>query len=205
MILSIEIIVLVMTVILMLHSRQQYSASFVRVFWLGGAIMGVLREVAMVGLGAIYTYGDFKISIMGFPLIYIFLFSNLGYISWQWSNNYLQRDYLASQPWDNHLPLVFLTGVFFAFMFETLLSQYHLIDWQVDSVKNLWGNTPLLAPFSYGFTTVVFLMSMKTSSGLKAGKWQLAPIKFVGIQPLVILSVHGILLIINLSIILVYS
>ena len=205
MIILIEIILLAMTAILMIHARTQYSISFMKIFWISGFFMGLLRELAMVWMGGLYTYGNFHISLFGLPLVYGVLFSNFSYIAWQWSNNILGREYLRSEASDQNLPLVFLTMVLIAVFFETLLSQYDLIHWQVGSAKNLWGKTPMLAPFTYGFTAVLFLMSIKLISKYPAVNWKLATAKVIGLQPVVIVALMGLLLVSNLLIIFVFS
>lgn len=205
MVLLIELVVLLMTPALIYHGIITKNLEFVKVFWISGLFMGLLRELAVVSIGSLYGYGDFTLTILGFPIIYAVLWSNLSYIGWVWSNNYIGVDFLKSKPWDQHLPLMFATSLMFAFFFETLLSQYHMIHWQIDSIMTLWGGMPVLAPFAYGLTSVLFMKSVKWVSLKPQQSWQMITLKLLAVQPFVILVLMGILLIIDLLIILVFS
>ncbi len=201
----IEISIFLVTAILVIHARVFYNASFVLVFWASGFILGFLREYALAGVMDIYSYGDFHITLLGVPLIYTLFWTNIAYIGLIWANNFLKREYLKAQPFDYHLPLIFLTMVLISFFFEVLLSQYQLMNWHLDSNSMLWGNTPLLAPFAYGWTAVLYLKSLKLLSQEPQQDWQILVLKLSLAQPLVVLILAGLLLLSNLSIILVFS
>jgi len=205
MIWMIELAIIAVTAMLIRHARVHYTRDFVLVLWSGGAMMGLLREYALSGVMHLYSYGDFHLTYVGLPLIYLVFWTDLGYIGLVWSNNFLDREYLKVKPFDHHLPLVFLTLVFFAFFFEAMLSQVDLIRWQVDSYSKLWGGTPVLAPFAYGWTAVLFVKSLKILTLQKQQNlWQLA-LKFTLVQVPVVLMLGGLLLLSNLLIILVFS
>ena len=201
----IELSIILVTVILVTHAKVFYNASFVLVFWIAGVILGFLREYALGGIMELYSYGDFHITLLGVPLIYILFWTNIAYIGLIWANNFLKRDYLKAKPLDYHLPLIFLTMVLISFFFEALLSQYQLREWNLDSNSMLWGNTPLLAPFAYGWTAVLYVKSLKLLSKEPQQHWQILVLKLSLAQPLVVLILAGLLLISNLAIILVFS
>ncbi len=201
----IELLVLSMTVVLMYHAERANNLQFVKLFWFSGLIMGVLRELILAQVGGLYAYGAFNLTIFGMPVIFTVLWTNLSYVSWQWSDNYLGREYLSAQKWDHHLPLMFVTMVLIAFFFESLLSQYQLIHWKLGSFKTLWGGTPLLAPFAYGFTTVLYMQSLRWIIHRFENNWQSTTLQLAALQPLVVLVLMGLLFITNLIIILVYS
>ena len=69
----------------------------------------------------------------------------------------------------------------------------------------LWGKTPLLAPFAYGWTAVLFIKSLKILSREPKQNWQILVLKLSLAQPIVVLIVAGLLLLSNLAIILVFS
>lgn len=201
----IEISIFVVTGILIYHARAHYTLSFVKVFWIGGMVMGFFREYALGRIMDIYAYGGFHLSLLGIPIIYLLFWTDLAYIGLSWSNNFLEREYLKARPMDQHLPLVFLTMVLFALFYEAMLSQYQLIQWQVDSSKALWGGTAVLAPFAYGWTAVLFLKSLKILTAEREQDWQILVVKFSVAQPLVVLILCGLLLLSNLAIILIFS
>ncbi|MBC8375527.1 MAG: hypothetical protein H8E26_05720 [FCB group bacterium] len=201
----IEISIILVTVILVIHARTVYNLSFVKVLWISGMILGFLREYALSEIMKIYSYGDFHITLFGLPLIYMLFWTNIAYIGLIWSNNFLEREYLKAKPFDYHLPLIFLTMVLIAFFFEALLSQYGLLIWNLDSSSKLWGNTPILAPFAYGWTSVLFIKSLKLLSREPEQNWQVLVLKLSLAQPLVVLILAGMLLLSNLAIILVFS
>ncbi|MBT3252703.1 MAG: hypothetical protein HN995_08015 [Candidatus Marinimicrobia bacterium] len=201
----IEISIILVTAILVIHARAVYNQSFVKVFWISGMIMGFLREYALNDIMKIYDYGDFHITLFGLPLIYTLFWTDIAYIGLTWSNNFLEREYLKAKPLDYHLPLIFLTMVLISFFFEALLSQYGLHIWKLDSSAKLWGNTPILAPFAYGWTVVLFIKSLKLLSKEPQQNWRVLVLKLSLAQPLVVLILAGLLLLSNLAIILVFS
>ncbi|NQT63553.1 MAG: hypothetical protein HQ556_11385 [Candidatus Marinimicrobia bacterium] len=201
----IEISIILVTAILVTHARNVYNLSFVKVFWISGMILGFLREYALSEIMKIYSYGDFHITLFGLPLIYTLFWTNIAYIGLTWSNNFLDHEYLKAKPFDYHLPLIFLTMVLISFFFEALLSQYGLLIWNLDSSSKLWGNTPILAPFAYGWTSVLFIKSLKLLSKEPEQNWQVLVLKLSLAQPLVVLILAGLLLLSNLAIILVFS
>ncbi len=168
-------------------------------------MLGLLREFALVGILNIYSYGEFNIVLFGLPLIYTLFWTDIAYIGLTWSNNFLEREYLKAAPLEYHLPLIFLTTVLIAFFFEAFLSQYQLIVWHLDSSSVVWGNTPLLAPFAYGWTGVLFIKSLKILSQEPQQSWQILVLKFSLAQPVVVLILSGLLLLSNLAIIVVFS
>ena len=201
----IELSIFLVTAILVTHARVFYNASFVWVFWISGIILGFLREYALAGIMKIYSYGDFHITLLGVPFIFTLFWTDIAYIGLIWANNFLKRDYLKAKPLDYHLPLIFMTMVLISFFFEALLSQYQLLNWHLDSSSVLWGNTPLLAPFAYGWTAVLYLKSLKLLAQEPQQDWQILVVKLSLAQPLVVLILAGLLLLSNLAIILVFS
>lgn len=201
----IELSIFLMTGILILHAKTVYNWSFISVFWISGIMLGLFREYAIASILKLYSYGDFHLTFFGFPIIYMLFWANIAYIGMIWSNNILDREYLKSQPFDFHLPLIFLTVSLIAFSFEALLSQYQLLRWNLDSIAMLWGNTPLLAPFAYGWTAVLFIKSLKILSLQNQQNEQTLVLKLSLAQPLVVLILSGLLLLSNLAIILIFS
>lgn len=194
-----------MTGILICHAKTIYNGSFISVFWISGIFLGFFREYALANILKIYVYGDFHFTLFGFPIIYLLFWANIAYIGMIWSNNMLEREYLKAQPFDYHLPLIFLTVALIAFSFEALLSQYQLLRWNLDSSAMLWGNTPLLAPFAYAWTAVLFIKSLKILSLQNQQKGEMLVLKLSLAQPLVVLILSGLLLLSNLAIILIFS
>ncbi len=205
MILLIESLVFIMTVALIIHASQTYTTRFVLMFWGSGVILGILREIAVVQYIGLYAYGEFNITALGFPLIYLSIWTNFAYISWQWANNFLETEYLKARAWDHHMPFIFLTSVLIAFFLEALFSMYGLIIWNIDSSRLLWGSTPLLAPFAYGFTSIVFMSGVKVLSRETPQNWSVLSLKLILAQPITLLIILGLLLLTNLLIILIFS
>ena len=201
----IELSIFIVTGILMYHVLLHYNDSFVKVFWIGGMVLGFFREYAVGNVMHIYSYGDFNLTLLGIPLIYLLFWTDLAYIGLSWSNNFLEREYLKSKPFDYHLPLIFLTMVLIALFFEAMLSQYQLIQWSVDSSKALWGGIPVLAPFAYGWTAVLLVKSLKTLTSEPRQDWRMLVVKFSVVQPVAVLILGGLLLLSNLAIVLVFS
>ncbi len=201
----IELLVLSMTCLLMYHAQRREHTEFVKLFWISGLSMGFLREASLVGISDLYSYGDFHLTLFGVPLIYGVIWTNFSYVSWQWSENYLGRKYLGASAWDHHLPLMFITMVFIAFFFEVLLSQAQLIHWNLDASKTLWGGVPILTPFAYGFTAVLFMITLRWIVAKPTGNWQVSTLKLSALQPLSILVLTALLFLTNLAAIIVFA
>jgi len=205
MILAIELLTLVMSAVLMIHAARIYNSQFVALFWTAGMVFGILREIAFSGILKLYQFGEFHFVLFGLPLIFTLYWTNLTYIAWQWSNNFLDSEYLKAKPWDYNLPLIFMTMLFLSFFLEPFFSLHNLIIWKNNSTQMVFGETPLLASFAYGFTGMVFLSSLKILSKEPARQWQILILKMIVVQPVVVLVILGLLFIINLSIILAFS
>jgi hypothetical protein len=200
----IELLIFVMTGALIFHAMGSRSPQFALIFWSSGVVMGLFRELALSQISELYTYGNFSLSILGVPFVFLMLWTNLAYVSWEWTNNFLGTEYFHSKSFDQHLPLIFMTMILAAFFFEALLSQFQLIQWKTDTMPTLWGNTPVLAPFSYGFTAVVFLSGFKYLWNQPQQSWPVVAVKLISIQPMVVLIIMGLLFLTNLLIILAY-
>lgn len=200
----IELLIFMMTGLLVFHAIRTRSPQFTLIFWLSGLIMGLLRELALSKVSELYVYGDFTLTIIGIPFIFLLFWTNLAYVSWEWSNSYLGTEYFHAKGWDQHLPLIFLTMILASFFFEALLSQYQLIQWQLDSTPRLWGNTPVVASFAYGFTGVIFMRSFKLLWDRPHEGWLTVALKLAAVQPLGVLVLMGLLFIMNLSINLIF-
>jgi len=201
----IEISLILITVILIVHAQAVYDPAFVKVFWGTGVFLGLFREYSLAHAMHLYEYGEFNITILGIPFIYLLFWSNLAYVGLIWSNNFLQRDYLRVPPFDAHLPLIFLTMVLVSFAIEAMFSQFGLIIWQVDSNSRLWGETPVLAVFAYGWTAVLFIKNFKILSWKPSPDWRILYLKVALAQVPVVLMLAGLLLLSNLGIILFLS
>lgn len=201
----IELTLILMTGLLTFHAARTRSTQFMLIFWISGLIMSILREFALVKISEYYTYGDFHLTILGIPLVFLLLWPNLCYVSWEWSNGYLGMEYFHAKSWDQHLPLIFVTMIFVSFFFEALLSQYQLIHWQMDTMPTLWGSTPALAPYAYGFTGVIFMKSFKILWDKPQQSWPIAAIRIAALQPLLVLVLVGSLFLVDRTIILIFA
>jgi len=203
--LALELILLLLTLPLIYHSVHKYGGERTYIFWSAGLVFGITREFTLSSIAGLYHFHDFLFVVRELPLIYMVFWTNMAYIAWQWSNNLLDRDYFASSSFDQHQPLIFLILVFISFMIETAFSQYGMITWNVDSVKMLWENTPLLSPFAYGFSGSLFLKGLKIMSKHEGSPLVRRVWNTSIIQPVLILVLMGLLLLTNTSIVLFFS
>ena len=201
----IELTLLVMTGLLALHAARTRSTQFMLIFWGSGLVMSILRELALVQISGLYIYGNFHVTFLGLPLVFLLLWPNLCYVSWEWGNSYLGQEYFHAKSWGNHLPLIFVTMLFASFSFEALLSQFELIQWQVESMPALWGNTPALASYAYGFTGVIFMKSFKMVWNQQQQSWPITAMRLAALQPLLVLILMGSLFIVDRTIILIFA
>lgn len=201
-----ELAIFLMTGLLLVHAIRSRSQQFAVIFWVSGFVLGLLREVSMSVVSDLYDYGDFIAWIGPIPLMLLLLWPNLVYISWEWSNNFLGSEYFHERAMGQHLPLIFLTMVLASFLFESLFSQFHLIRWTLDPViPYILGAIPLMAPFAYGFTGVVFMKSFKIMWNRPGESRTSIFTKLLFLQIINVLIIMGLLLISNLLIVLFFS
>ncbi|MCF7808501.1 MAG: hypothetical protein K9M49_07720 [Candidatus Marinimicrobia bacterium] len=205
MIFLIELALFIMTGLLIFHAIRSRSAQFALFFWQAGMVLGLLREVAMAKLSGLYTYGDFILTIGPVPFAMLLLWPNLAYISWEWANNYLGKEYFHERAMGQHLPLIFLTMMLASFLFESLFHQFQLIQWTLDpAIPIMLGSVPLLAPFAYGFTGLVFIKTFKILWN-RPGESRFSVLtKLILVQPIGVLIIMGLLMITNLLIVLIF-
>ena len=204
MILTLEILLILATLPLIWHSSRSYSMRTNLLFWLGGIVFALWRELTMIALGGIYSFQGFHLMLGHVPLVSILLWPNLSYISWQWANNLLGRDYLGTTAFDQHQPMIFLAMACLAFSLEAGFSQFGLVQWHVDSIRPLWGGTPLLAPFAYGFSACLYLKGFQILNGQQKPVWYLLSRSLL-IQPLLVVILMGLLLVTNSLIVIGFS
>jgi len=202
----VELAIFGMTGLLLVHAISSRSPQFALIFWLCGVVLGLLREIAMSYLSGLYGYGEFSLKLGAIPLVLLLLWPNLVYISWEWVNNFLKKEYFHEGAMGEHLPLIFLTMMLASLLFESLFHQFDLIQWNIDPVMPfILGAIPLLAPFAYGFTGVVFIKSFKYWWNQPGQTRGMIFSKLIIMQPINILIIMGLLLISNLLIIVVFS
>lgn len=202
----IELSIFLMTGILLVHAIRSRSPQFALMFWVSGIFMALLREIGMSMLSGLYHYGDFIGMIGPVPLVIMLLWPNLIYVSWEWTNNFLGREYFREKSMGEHLPLIFLTLMLASFLFESLFHQFHLIRWTLDPIiPYLLGAIPFMAPFAYGFTGVVFLKVFKTIWNRPEQTRSTTFTQLILLQPIVILIFMGLMLITNLLTVLVFT
>lgn len=206
MVFLIELAMFVMTGLLLVHAIRSRSPQFALFFWQTGMALGLMREIAMSHLSGLYTYGDFILTIGGFPVVIFLLWPNLAYISWEWSNNFLGKEYFHERAMGQHLPLIFLTMILASFLFESLFHQFRLIQWTLDPIiPVMLGSIPLLAPFAYGFTGVVFIKTFKMLWNRPGESRSSILAKLNLIQPIGILIIMGLMMVTNLLIVLIFT
>lgn len=202
--LTLELILILATLPLIWHAIRSYSTEQAILFWVGGLFFGLWREIAMTQISGLYVTDGFHLTLFSIPLISLILWSNLSYISWQWVNNLQGRDYLEAHRWDQHQPLLFITMVALAFVLETGFRQFEMSRWIIDSPKSLWGGTPLLAPFAYGFSGSLYLMGYKSLIQRSRPIWTSVSQSLL-VQAFLIIILMGLMLIMNTLIILIFS
>ncbi len=80
-----------------------------------------------------------------------------------------------------------------------------VVQWRLASPKSLWGDTPLIAPFAYGITAVLYMKSVGYVIGTLSKNIHKTILKLLMLQPVVILIQLGLMLLLNLLIILVFA
>jgi hypothetical protein len=162
MILTFEIITFIVTGILIYHSVTVRGAGFTLLFFVTGAVLGVLRENIVAHLTGLYAYNPevFTLWIGAAPAIFLVFWSFSAYISLTLSERLVHGDFLSGQ---RIVGIILLSMVFmgaYAAANEAMASVYPMVLWKFAPDVAIWGGAPLMVIFGYAGLGAILLVGV---------------------------------------------
>ncbi len=173
MILAFEIITFVLAGVLVVHSVMVRGWAFTLLFFLTGAVLGVLRENVVAELTDLYAYNPevFTLWIGAAPAILTVFWSFSTYISMTLSERLVHGDFIKGQ----RLALIVLLSMLFMGAYaaanEAMASVYPMVLWKFTPDAAVWGGAPLMVVFGYAGLGAIMLIGVYTVSSRRWKGW----------------------------------
>ena len=173
MILTFEIITFVLAGILIVHSVMVRGWTFTLLFFLTGAVLGVLRENVVAELTDLYAYNPevFTLWIGAAPAILTVFWSSATYISMTLSERLVHGDFVKGQ----RLFIIILISMVFMGVYaaanEAMASVYPMVLWKFTPDVAVWGGAPLMVVFGYAGLGAIMLLGVYIVSRRRWKGW----------------------------------
>jgi hypothetical protein len=161
---ALEWIALVLTGFLVGHSLIYRGPEFTALFFIGGAVLGLIREniVARVSALNLYSYNPetFHLWIGAAPLILMVFWSYTIYLALTLSEGILGGDFLAGK---RKAAVILLSMIFmaaYACLNEAFASLFPMVVWKFKPALTIWGGTPAMVLWGYAGMAFIFLTAM---------------------------------------------
>jgi len=190
MILTFEIITFVLTGVLIYHSLRVRGTVFTVLFFVTGAILGVLRENIVARLTGLYAYNPdvFTLWVGAAPAILMVFWSFSVYISLTLSERLVHGDFLNGR---RTIPIILLSMAFmgaYAASNEAMASVYPMVLWKFVPDVAVWGGAPLMVVFGYAGLAALMLIGVY---GIQRRRWRGWVKVLVGaLSTLIIIPLH---------------
>ncbi len=173
MILTFEIITFALTGVLIYHSLKVRGPAFTLLFFVTGAVLGVLRENIVARLTSLYAYNPdvFTLWIGEAPAILMVFWSFSVYISLTLSERLVHGDFVRGQ---RTIPIILVTMAFmgaFAASNEAMASIYPMVLWKFAPDVAIWGGAPLMVVFGYAGLGAIMLAGIAIIQGRPWKGW----------------------------------
>jgi hypothetical protein len=162
MILTFEILTFVLTAVLVYHSVRVRGTVFTLLFFVTGAVLGVLRENIVARLTSLYAYNPdvFTLWVGAAPAILLVFWSFSIYVSMTLSERLVHGDFLKGQ---RLVPIIVMSMVFmaaYAASNEAMASVYPMVLWRFVPDAAIWGGAPLMVVFGYAGLAAIMLVGV---------------------------------------------
>jgi hypothetical protein len=162
MILTFEIITFVLTGILIFHSVTVRGWTFTFLFFLTGAVLGVLRENIVARFTDLYAYNPdvFTLWIGAAPAILMVFWSFSIYVSMTLSERLVHGDFAGGQ---RLVAIILFSMVFmgaYAAANEAMASTFPMVLWKFTPDAAIWGGAPLMVVFGYAGLGAIMLVGV---------------------------------------------
>ena len=162
--LALELIALALSGLLIWHSARTRGAAFTWMFFLGGAVLGLVREnlVAQVAALNLYSYSPaaFHLWVGAAPLILMVFWSYTIYLALTLSEVIVGGNLISGQRriWIILLSMLFMAS--YACLNEAFASMYPMVLWKFKPALTVWGGTPAMVPWGYAGMALIFLLAL---------------------------------------------
>jgi len=162
MILAFEIITFVLTGALIYHSLRVRGTVFTLLFFVTGAVLGLVRENVVARLTGLYAYNPdvFTLWIGAAPAILMVFWSFSTYISMTLSERLVHGDFVSGR----RLVLIVLLSMAFMGAYaasnEAMGSVWPMVLWKFTPDVTIWGGAPLMVVFGYGGLAAILLVGV---------------------------------------------
>lgn len=159
MILLFEILSFALTFALIFHSIKLRGRAFTILFFVTGAVLGILRENFIAQITDLYSYNPdaFNLWIGSAPLVLAVFWSFTTYISMTLSERLVHGDFVKGE----RLILILLVSMVFmgayAVMNEAMASVFPMVIWKFQPDFTIWGGAPIMVVFGYGGLALIML------------------------------------------------
>ncbi|MBN1573117.1 MAG: hypothetical protein JW984_07975 [Deltaproteobacteria bacterium] len=159
MILLFEILSFALTGALIFHSVKVRGTAFTILFFVTGAVLGILRENVVAQVTDLYSYNPsaFTFWIGAAPLVLAVFWSFTTYISMTLSERLVHGDFVEGK---RLVPILLVSMVFmgaYAAMNEAMASVFPMVIWKLQPAATIWGGAPIMVVFGYGGLALIFL------------------------------------------------
>jgi hypothetical protein len=169
MLLYFEILTFALTGLLVYHSLKVRGTSFTLLFFITGAVLGILRETIVALLTDLYAYNPdaFTLWIGHAPVVLAVFWSFTIYISLSLAEGLCHADFMKGK---RVVPVILVSMVFmgaYACMNEAMASTFPMVLWKFTPDIALWGETPVMVIFGYAglaaiLLTFIYLIERRT-------------------------------------------
>lgn len=173
MILTFEIITFVLAGVLIVHGVMVRGWAFTLLFFLTGAVLGILRENVVAELTDLYAYNPevFTLWIGAAPAILTVFWSFSTYISMTLSERLVHGDFVKGQ----RLFIIILISMVFMGAYaaanEAMASVYPMVLWTFAPDVAVWGGAPLMVVFGYAGLGAILLIGVYIVSSRRWKGW----------------------------------
>ncbi len=162
MILTFEIITFALAGVLVYHSLRVRGTVFTLLFFVTGAVLGLLRENIVARLTGLYAYNPevFTLWIGAAPAILAVFWSVSVYTSMTLSERLFHGDFLTGK---RTIPIILLSTLFmgaYAASNEAMASVYPMVLWKFLPDVAIWGGAPLMVVFGYAGLAAIMLIGV---------------------------------------------
>ncbi len=164
-----EVFALILTGLLVWHSLRFRGNTFTWMFFLGGAVLGLLRENIVSRLTDLYSYNPaaFHWWVGSAPLILGVFWSYAIYLSLFLAEGILGNSLAAGRKRGGILLLTMAMMAAYACFNEALSSLFPMVLWKFKPAVALWGGTPVMVLWGYAGMALIFLGTLLLIHSLK--------------------------------------
>jgi hypothetical protein len=159
MVLFFEILTFILTGVLVWHSIRVRGKPFTLLFFVTGAVLGVVRENVVAHLTDLYSYNPdvFVLWVGAAPAILLVFWSFSIYVSMTLAERLVHGDFVAgTRPvWIILVSTLFMGA--YAASNEAMASVFPMVIWKLTPDVAIWGGAPLMVVFGYAGLGVIML------------------------------------------------